>query len=312
MDNKKSCESCTNIEGCLKYCDIQMGKSIIDFVNGIDCIETKIGDFRDPTGSLDKGTVYQVTGIELVKGAANIDIITVLPSSGLSVQNKLSDYKGQTPTQYLKKYLVHCNMSKQVKDKSSEDLRKFNTFKIIPTPFHIGTDIEVVYTGFDKKSHKTYTNANMIKWALDENGKLCGYIIADIGRDEVGAKYTKVKLCDYGKTWFLPNIERNFNTSELKYDAIRMTNIGLIDPIEIHNKGLVLAMDSQHIYYIDDEDILIIGEWAAEGMKLHTGVSPKITKSPAFKKLKEISKFVEKHRRFIIPYGFAKSNIIEV
>ena len=187
-----------------------------------------------------------------------------------------------------------------------------NSNKTIPTPFKPGTDVEVIYTEFGGKSNKIATNANLIKWTLDKSGVLRGIIIADVGRNEDGSSYAKLKLSEYGETWFLPNIERNLKTSDITREAIKMTDIGLILPVEVRSKDTAIAVDSQHMYINKNGMDFIIGDWTASGMKVYSEFSSKLTKDKAFKKMETYLKFIEKHRRFIIPYGLAEPNVINV
>lgn len=312
MEHKKVvCQSCCGIESCTKYCPIRVGENIVNFVNNLDCVETSIGDIRTNNRGNSNETLI-VSGYMLEKGSNPIDIITVLSNSGSVLQGKLTDYLGMSPSQLLRAYTNYKELSKVVQNKAVEDLKKFNSNKTIPTPFKPGADIEVMYTGFDGKSRKITTNANLIKWTLDKNGVLRGIIIADVGRNEDGSSYAKLKLSEYGTTWFLPNIERNLKTSDITREAIKMTDIGLILPIEVNSGDTTIAVDSQHMYINKNGVDFIIGNWTSSGMSVYSEFSSKLAKDKAFKKMESYLKFIEKHRRFIIPYGLIAPNIINI
>ena len=312
MEHKKiECQSCCGIESCTKYCPIRVGENIVNFVNNLDCVETSIGDIRTDTRGNTNETLI-VSGYMLERGSNPIDVITVLSNSGSVLQGKLTDYLGMSPSQILKAYTNYKNLSKVVQTKAVEDLKKFNSNKTIPTPFKPGADIEVIFTGMDNKSRKITTNANLIKWKLDESGVLRGIIIADVGRNEDGTSYAKVKISDYGKTWFLPNIERNLKTSDITREAIKMTDIGLILPVEVSSKDTTIAVDSQHMYTNKNGVDFIIGDWTSSGMEVYPEFSSKLTNDKAFKTMGSYLKFIDKHRRFIIPYGLIAPNCINV
>ena len=309
---KITCPNCSGLDACTKYCPIRVGENIVNFVNSIDCVETHIGEFRK--GS-DYGvdTAMMVSGYMLEKGSSPIDLITSISANGVVLQGKFKDYLGMTPAQLLKEYSKYNNLSKPVQNKASESLNKFNSNRIIPTPFKPGADVEVVYITFDGKSKKVTTNANLIKWMLNrQSGELEGLIIADAGKTEDGSPYVKVKLSDYGNTWFLPNIERNLKTSEITREAIKMTNVGLILPIEVTHGATTIAVDSQHMYLNKSGIDYIIGTWSATGMVENKEFTDVLSKDKAYKRMLSYMKFIEKHRRFIIPYGLIEPNHIDI
>ena len=314
--DKQSCENCIGLESCLKYCDIRVGENIVNFVNGIDSVESKIGEIhsgKDFGGFSDiKATdIFMTTGITLHKNYSPTNVITKAPTNGMVVQGKLGNCDGKSPIQLLKKYTSYCKLPAHVQNKAADDLKKFNSNRVIPTPFKAGTDIEVVHKGFDGKTTKTLTTVEQIKYNINTAGALEGMILADVGRTDTGSSYAKVKLSEYGTSWFLPNLERNLKTSEITYEAIRMNNMGLIDAIEVTDGTNTIAVDSQHMYLAKKGSITIIGDWGDSGMKENPEIMGAVTKTKAYKKMKTYMRFIEKHRRFIIPYGLSEVNKIQ-
>ena len=199
---KKSCESCIGLESCTKYCDIRVGENIVNFVNGIDSVESTIGELRAGEEFDRPGETIMVIGYELAKGSNPMTVYGTPPKNGIVLQGKLADYNKMNPMQLLRKYTTYCKLPAPVQTKAIEDLKKFNSNKIIPTPFKVGSDIEVIHKGFDNKSHRTLSNADYIKWRLDGSGELVGTILVHVGRTDTGSNYAKVKFSEYGINWF--------------------------------------------------------------------------------------------------------------
>lgn len=308
---KKTCDNCVGLDSCVKYCDIRVGENIVNFVNGIDSVESTIGELRAGEEFDRPGETIMVIGYELAKGSNPMTVYGTPPKNGVVLQGKLKDYNGSNPIQMLRKYTGYCKLPNPVQSKAMDDLKKFNSNKIIPTPFKVGADIEVIHKGFDNKSHRTLSNADFIKWRLDGSGELVGTILVHVGRTDTGSNYAKVKFSEYGINWFLPNLERNLKTSEITYEAIRMSNLGLIDPIEVTDGKTTLAVDSQHMYLVKGSTITIVGDWTPNGMKENPEFMSSIHKTKAYKKLNTCMKFIEKHRRFIVPYGLSEANKLE-
>ena len=308
------CNPCSTLDECLKYCPVRAGENIVNFVNNIssNTVESHIGDFKYMEIDKRQKTLV-VLGYILENGCSPTDIMKVLPDKGFNIKTKFNDYWGMTPTQILKAYTVYDGRSKAVQNRATEDLKRFISPKIIPTPLNIGWDIEVVSKGFDNKLRRVMTEIRMIRWELDvEDGEIKGIIYADVGKTEDGSTIAKLKLSDYGTIWTLPNIERNLKTSEITREAIKMYDNGLIAPIEVTDGIDSFALDSQYMYQIKPDAIYVIGKWDNSDIVEYSGVNDKIHDSKAYKKIKSYIKFANKHRKLIVPYGLGKVNKIEV
>ena len=311
--NRPACSSCSGLNNCTKYCPIRVGENIVNFVNNLDCMETSIGEFREDTAGKPGNKSLVVNGIMVEKGSTPINLMIRIEYSGTAIQSKMIDFLGMTPAQCLKTYTTYCKLNDQVQRKALKDFQRFNSNKIIPTPFKPGADIEVNHIGFDGKPKTVTTNANLTKWMIDkETGRLTGVIIARVGKTEDGSDYVKPKLSEYGINWFLPNIERNLKTSEITREAVRMNDIGLILPLEVSYGDVTLAVDSQHLYLNKNGYDYIIGTWGPNGMVENKEYTSSIDSNKAYKKMKSFMKYIEKHRRFIIPYGLAVPNHIDL
>ena len=306
----KICKKCIGISECNKYCPISAGKNIANFIDDIDKTDTNIGDFRKDNPN--KPETFVIMGIMLEKMSSPINIMKLLPSTGISIKGKLSDNWSLSPTQILKTYLDYTSVPKNEQQAAIDNLKRFNSAKVIPTPVKVGTDIEVTHVGSDNKKRKTVVNVRAVEWRLDlETGNLNGLIYTDISNSNTGAKL-KLNMEDYGSSWILPNIERNLKTAEIDRAAIKMLGTGLILPIEICSSDGVIVLDGQHMYLVKSDGAYIIGTWGQSGMVENTEITNSLISNKSYRKVKSIIKFVEKHRRFIIPYGLSSTNKITI
>lgn len=308
MTGTGTCKNCSGIESCSKYCPIRAGENIVKFVNEMDKAETNIGEFRSHTIDKRKETLV-VYGMILEKSANPVDVLKIMPQSGMSIKGKLSDCWGMTPGQILRSYLAYKELPKGAQNSELDVFKKFNSPKIVPTPFKIGSDIEIVSVTGGKK-HKTLTKVQCIKWHIDESGNIQGEIFTDSVNIESGTK-AKVNIEDYGVTWTLPNIERNLKASDIDRKVIKMNGYGLISPIEIQSENGIMALDGQHIYASKSDGMYIVGNWEPTGMSTITD-KKYLNNNKSYEKIKSILKFVEKHKRFIVPYGLGKTNHISI
>lgn len=307
------CNPCKGTENCKKYCPVKAGENIVNFVNGISnsTVETKIGELQSERLN-GKNNRLAVTGYMIEKGALPIDLLTVFPKDGITIKSKFIECWGMTPAQILKSYMIYANKPKEVQNKAIDDLKYILSPKIIPIITNIGSDIEVCITDFSGKKKKVITTVKMLKWTLDiKGGDLKGIIFAEVNKLEDGSNLAKLSMGDYGNTWTLPNLERTLKTSEIDRNSIKMYDVGLIAPIEIISKSTYLAVDNSYAYQVKNNEIYVIGEWKDKSLKYYADTDS-LLNDKAFNKLEAISKFVSKHRRFIVPYGLGKPNKIEV
>ena len=109
----------------------------------------------------------------------------------------------------------------------------------------------------------------------------------------------------YGKSFRLNSSVVNTTIKENSWarEIIKLNNAGLIDTIEIRGGGKIIGIDNQFCICNGN----VIGEWDNDGrMQFNdeAGDEQDI--------VGKIERMVSIHRRYIIPYGLCKPNIVEV
>lgn len=310
MDTK-ICASCVGLEKCNKYCQLQAGINLVNFIKGIDIVDTKIGELREDHKT--KKLAYIVSGhmVEAVGAPTYMlsDLDVAIDASG-----RFTSYAGMTPQQLLRAYLDSMGVSEEIKESSIKTFKEFNGNKKLPIPIKAGAECEITV----KENNKTITldcKTLSIKWDSDKkNGKLTCYVLCEIEKHtlENNTRIVKIPVSEYGESIRLPQIERTLKSSETDREMIKMTSVGYIKPIVISDDKFVLALDGQHLYRIVDDKIFIIGNWKNGKIADFNNGTDSVIKSKAYKKLHNAASYIDRHRRFIAPYGMMEVNKIEL
>lgn len=310
MESK--CVKCIGIEKCNKYCALQAGTNLVNFINGVDIIETQIGDLREDSRTKKLGLIVSGHIIESV--GAPTYILSDL-STSIDISGKFISYKDMTPLQILKSYLDSLDASTELKENTIKTFKLFNSNRLLPLPIKPGSECEVVYTDHNGKKATTNTKVTSVRWGSDkQTGKLSCYIhcIVDKGIFESNNRTVKVPITEYGENIKLPQLERTLKSSETDRDLIKMNPVGFIKPIVVTDNKFTLALDNQHLYRITDANAFIIGNWKNGKIVDFQGGMEPIQKSKAYKKIHNGINYVEKHKRFIVPYGLFQENTIDL
>ena len=305
-----NCSNCTNLAGCTAYCQRRAGKNIDDFMKRIDFIETDIGDMHKDQ-SLGNLTVFgvQVDG----EGLSVTSMLTSNSDVKVSLDEKIGSFAGDSPYALIKLYYQYSGADSKECNDAVSNLRKFNSVHIVPVTFKPGTEVECKHPGFDRRGHKSATTIKAVKVSLDKDtGELVGIFLAPAQNTENGSSYIKMKLSDYGTEWTIPGLEKSLRASDIDRRLIKVDNIGLIKPIEVYCGDYLVAIDGQYMYLRKPEATYIVGHWGYSGLQLDDVAGHQLTESKACQYIVEHAKFIEKHRRFIVPYGFTKPNHIDL
>ncbi len=313
MELRSSCTKCTGIEKCTKYCERHLGSNLVNFINGIDVIETQIGEFR--TNFKTNKIEYIVSGHSIENSGSPSYILSDL-STSIDASGKFISCGGKTPMQILKNYLDSLDIKDEVKESALATFKKFNSSKLLPIPLKPGSECQIVYEDANGKQVKAQSKIFGIKWLSEKSsGKLRCTIFCSVEKvsyfDTID-KIVKIPITDYGDKISLPQIERMLKTSEIDRSFIKMTDVGFIKPILIKDDKYTLAIDNMYLYRVVDNRTFIVGVWSNGKIKeVQGGIEP-ISSSKAYKKLSNAFNYIEKHRRFIVPYGLFELNKIEV
>lgn len=305
------CEPCKGLDKCTTYCPIRAGENIVNFVNEVlqKSTETRIGEIRQDRINGKQESVVVIGMIQDSK-TSQADIMIQMPKNGIILRNKFNDFWGISSTQMLKSYLNYIEKDKTIQMKAIEDLKRFNSTKVMPLTVQLGDDIEVNINE-NGKNFRELSKVKVLKWKIDKDtSQLKGYIYVESKRSMTSA--LALDITDYGVTWTLPNIERNIKTADICREAIKMNEYGLIHPIEVIGSDCSIVLDSQHMYHVKNDVATIIGDWS-EGIIVDNQKLPKgILSCPAYNKMMNLSKFASKHRKYIIPYGLSSTTKINI
>lgn len=307
------CKTCDGIETCNKYCAMQAGVNLISFINGIDTIETQIGDLRPPAGREKQGSI--VAG-HIIEVSGSPTYILAGLSASIDVSGKFTSYNGMTPQSILKMYLEKINATPETKEASMKTFKKFNSNKILPIPIKPGAECMISFKESSGTEHKNIkTVVGSVRWSSDpQTGKLSCMIHCPIDKSLADnfSKCAKIPMSEYGTGIKLPQIEGTLNSDELDRDLIKMSPVGFIKPIVVQDDKVTLVVDNNHLYRVVEQMVFIIGTWENRKIKsVGTGID-NIKTTKAFKKIHKGINYIERHRRFIVPYGLFEENKIDL
>lgn len=310
MDAK--CTNCTGTDKCNKYCALQAGTNLVDFINGVDIIETQIGELREDSRTKKLGLI--VSGHIIETSGAPTYVLSDL-STSIDISGKFISYKHLAPQQILRTYLDSLDISSEAKENTLKTFKLFNSNRLLPLPIKPGAECEIVYSDNTGKKTTISTKVSSVRWGSDkQTGKLNCFIhcIVDKGIFENNTRVVKIPIVEYGENIKLPQLERTLKSSEMDRDLIKMNSVGFIKPIVVTDDKFSLGVDNQHLYRITDTSVFIIGNWKNGKLVDFQGGTEPIQKSKAYKKIHNGMNYIEKHKRFIVPYGLFESNIIDL
>lgn len=311
MGIKQICSNCTGPEHCNKYCALQSGINIVNFINGIDVVETQIGELRSD-GPNNKTNLI-VSGHIMELGASPTYILSDLKTI-IDVSGKFAQDSGISPLQALKSYLDTLDYPEDVKYEAIKTFKKVNSNKLLPVPIKPGAECEITVEDSNGKKVTSKSKVIIIKWVADKKtGKLNCTVFCTLDKSAMeNTKFAKIPITEYGESIRLPQIEHSLKSSEIDRSMIQMNSLGFIKPIVVSDNNMTLAIDGQHLYRINDDKIFIIGSWKSGKIVSFQGDLEAVTKTKAYKKIHNCINYIERHRRFIVPYGMLEANKIKV
>lgn len=313
MELKPTCVNCTGLDKCNKVCELHMGYGLLTFIKGIDFIETQIGEFREnyKTNKIE----YIVSGHVLESAGEPTYILSDLTTS-IDASGKFIPFNGRSPQQILRSYLDSIGIASNIRDSALDTFRKLNSNKLLPFPLKPGAECEITYKDNAGKSNTTTCKIHNVRWSADRtSGKIKCLVVCAVDKNvtfETNSKMIPIPLTEYGHNIRLPQLERTLKSSEMDREILKMTDIGFIQPIEVMDDKYTLALDGLYLYRIIDNRIFMIGTW--KGTKIvdyMNGMEP-ILKSKAYKRISNALGYIDRHRRFIAPYGLYESNKIKI
>lgn len=309
FDNVFKCKICMGQDKCDKLCDYRLGESIIDYINGVEKVETRIGTYTDYDNKKN-GLTY--TGVDFPKLAdtSRCDILKFSDLVKIEKLNKMNTVENRDIKYYVDEYIKMNNGERRIMEDAHEKLDRFNGYEVMIAPITPGKTIEVHLDGFKDVKLDEGIRVDFVRYKInDETGKVEGSIITD------GCGYTNkffnLKFEDYGKSWTIPEIEKNLTTAQLKYGGVKMTQLGTILPLEITSKTGSVAVDNKYMYYIKNGMAYIIGSWGTSGIITDSKKIKEYRCSKLVKCIESYLKLLERHKKYILPLGTSETNQIE-
>ena len=310
MEVKSLCSNCIGPDKCNKYCVLQIGTNLINFINGVDVVETEIGEFK--TGTDRKKMEFIVSG-HMVENNANPILILSDLTTSIDASGKFTQCGGFSTQQILRMYLNTLKITKETKDNVLELFKKFNSSRLLPVPLKPGAECTITCEENGFRVTDEPARISVVRWLPDKKtGKLECSLICSLEKKmyEPGNKSFIIPIIEYGTSIRLPQIERTLKSSEMDRELIKMTDVGFIKPITVVDSKFTLGIDGQYLYRVTDNKVFIIGVWKnGTIIEFQNGMDP-IKKSDAYKKIKNGLGYIDKHRRFIVPYGLFDTNKI--
>lgn len=289
------------LDNCITYGELEAGKALANFISSIDTVTSDIGEYRK--GLRHKEPTLIVTGLRVDYLGTPIHILSSLDTD-LDIREKFKQFMGKPPVQLLNGYFN--NSSEHSDEYKKAVLAKFRSLvnnKQLVVPFK-PTEECIVTVGNEKKYSNLDTKILSVLWGMDkETKKFDGKILVNI--DNIGNKSRvyKLPLETYGDKFKIASIERSMRTSSMDRRTVSMTCFGFAKPVIIKDKNISLAVDGSNLYMILNNKVIILGSWGGRDGLMDSEVAKTLKSHDAYKHLKNNIDYIEKHRRFMAPYG---------
>lgn len=305
MDIRPACSSCTGADKCSKYCVVRAGSNLINFINSIDVVETQIGELKD-NGNKKKGLM--VLG-HVIESGGNPTYILSDVTTSVDISGKFKSSCDISILDIIKGYLNSLNLDKEKYDENINMFKRINSNKLVPVPLKPGVECEITYTDSSGNKVATMCKIKMVQWSTDRTtSKLNCDIYCSIDAGFTETKYIKIPITEYGKRIRLPHIERTLKSSEVDREILEMTHSGIIKPIVVSDDKNVVAVDGTYVYKISDNNVVIVGMWKNGAIEDVQDGMESISRTKAYKRIKNAMSYIDRHRRFIAPLGLMESN----
>lgn len=307
------CDICIGVDKCSKYCELQAGMNLVGFINGLDIIETQIGELR--RGVLEDGSDLMVCG-QIIE-CRSTPVYSLRPlNANIRLSGKFLNFKGCTPTQLIDMVLNYVRASQDSRVDSINTFKRFDSSRLLAIPIKVGSACSVDYKDSSGETIKSSCcKVSMIRWWADtDTGELnCSvYITVKRSLSDTWHKEIELPISEYGLSFSIPSIDNGIDKSAIDNRLIRMTSTGFIKPIVIRDSKCAIAIDSKYVYNIASGDEVIIGKWTDKGIKEFKDSLSGVLKSSAYKKFKDNMEYIQRHLRFIAPYGLYMVNKVDI
>lgn len=300
------CSNCIGVDKCTRGCIMHLGKALVDFLQGIDVAETRIGEYE----SREKGKKPDlvVSGHKIYSDSGSPSWILTDINTVLDISNKFMDAYGKNAFQianmYCKKIGMDASETKEITDK----IKAINNNKLLVVPFKPRTNCEIDYSVDGNTEKKKEATISYIKWATDKVTHQLDCTVGFTLQNNSITQHTKMSITDYIDKFRLGQMELTAKGSKHDKNLVKITKYGIFKPIVLKEGNVEIAVDGTYVYFVTNGDARIIGFWDDRGNL----VVDKNIKSKAITKIKDNVQYIKNHKRYIAPYMLFEPNIIEM
>lgn len=301
--NTGSCNNCKGINSCNKYCILHAGKALVDFINRVDMIETRIGEYES---SKRGGKLDLVTDGHLIFDVDSPNWLLTDINTTLDASSKFNSLFDKTAFQLANIYCTKIGMNKDEVTEVTNKITKINKNKLLVLPFKPHTQCNIYVDAEGNKHAKRDAKIRFIRWVTD---KQTYKLICEIGFEvpsAPGKTDCRILVTDYIDKFRLSSMDIQAKNNKQDDSLIKVTNYGMIKPIVVRDKNVDIAIDGTYMYCTINGDTRIIGYWDAND-KINITID---TKSKAINKIMDNINFIKNHKKYIAPYLIHEANVI--
>lgn len=299
------CSTCNNIEVCSRSCVLHTGKALINFIEQIDIIETRIGEYSSrrkgtkPDLVVSGHTLYDINSPSWLL----TDINTPLDASDKFCQ-AFDKSTFQIALMYCSRMKFDAERTKSITNK----ITSINNNKMLVLPFKPHVQCIVSAEVNDTKLSREHCTLECLKWQTNkDNFKLeCTLNFKAVSSSLSDLPMIKLPLTDYISKFELSQMDIQAKSSKHDKNMIKITNQGIFKPIIIKEGTNTIAIDGTYVYYNNNSESYIIGYWD-DNDKL---IIKSDIKLKAITKINDNINYIKNHRRFIAPYLVYSPNTI--
>lgn len=299
-----------SLDKCERYGSKEAGMVLAHFLSTIDTMRSDIGGYRNGTRHNDKPLL--VTGMQVKHLDSPVHILSGIDTS-IEVSGKFNRYLGKTPMILLREYLATLEGKQEYVKAVTRKLKEISGNTQLIVPFKPKEQCLISLSD----EYKTYKNEladlEYVMWGIDkETNRFQGKIIVKLSNSKRSGGTHKINFEQYGKAFKIQSIENSLKRSRINRESVEMTRFGYVKPLLVKDKNIELALDGVNIYLITNDGAIIVGDWNSLGSTTGNQLVKSLEKHSAYKYIQKNLEFIEKHKRFIAPFGLVETNEIQL
>lgn len=301
-----TCDKCNGIDKCNKMCILHCGKALYNFINGVDTIRTRIGEYESTkrNGSLD----LVVSGHQLYDIETSSWLLTSI-STALDASDKFSRAYDKNAFQIASLYCKYANINSEETKAITDKIKEINKNKLLILPFkpHTNCNIDFDYDG--EKFKKQDAQISLIKWDTNKDThKINCNISFELNNKNSGTNKITLDIKDYITKFRLSQMDIQAKGKNHDKNMIKVNDYGMFKPIYVTDNTSAVVVDGTYMYYILNDETHIIGYWdVTDKMKVTANI-----KTKAFTRVMDNIEYIRNHKRYIAPYLLLEANKILV